>query len=394
MLTQIELRHFKCFELLKLPLAPLTLLAGANASGKSTVLQALGLLHQSVSVSFRSNRLLLNGPVLRLGRTVDVIDQVHGRRSCSITLLDSVAVSDEGPDPQDIPREASEVLYAWKFRGEPADRSLKLTSVRFEDETVRQTLSGEELIPAEMTAASLPFRLEDLNYLTAERLGPRDFYRLRDSEEDSAIGPAGENAAALLEAGGDQEVLPGLVLAEAPPIRLLQAQARMAAFFPGCVLDLQQVPAASVVMLGIRTSDDTAFHRPVHTGFGLTQVLPIVVAALAADRDALLLIENPEVHLHPAGQSRMGAFLAEVAAAGVQVLVESHSDHVLNGIRRAVRTGILEPEAAAFHFFSPRSAEAPQVQTPALDADGGIDFWPDGFFDQFDKDLSALAGWG
>lgn len=393
MLTQIELQHFKCFELLKLPLAPLTLLAGANASGKSTVLQSLGLLHQSVSVSFRSNRLLLNGPVLRLGRTVDVIDQVHGRRSCSITLLDSVAASAEGTDAQDIPREASEVLYAWEFQGEPADRSLKLTSVRLENENARQTLSGEELIPAEMTAASLPFRLEDLNYLTAERLGPRDSYQIRDSEEDSAIGPAGENAAALLEAGGDQEVLPGLVLAEAPPTRLLQAQARMASFVPGCVLELQQVPAASVVMLGIRTSDDTAFHRPVHTGFGLTQVLPIVVAALAAGRDALLLIENPEVHLHPAGQSRMGAFLAEVAASGVQVLVESHSDHVLNGIRRAVRTGILEPAAASFHFFSPRSAEAPQVQTPALDAEGGIDFWPDGFFDQFDKDLSALAGW-
>ena len=393
MLTQIELRHFKCFELLRLPLAPLTLLAGANASGKSTVLQSLGLLHQSLKVSFRSNRLLLNGPVLRLGRTVDVIDQVHGRRSCSITILDSAAESGEGPDSRDTPGEAKEVLYAWDFQGEPADRSLKLTSVRLEDETARQTLSGAELIPAEMTNGSLPFRLEDLNYLTAERLGPRDSYQLRDSEEDSAIGPAGENAAALLEAGGDKEVLPGLVLADAPPTRLLQAQARMASFFPGCVLDLQQVSAASVVMLGIRTSDDTAFHRPVHTGFGLTQVLPIVVAAICADHDALLLIENPEVHLHPAGQAMMGVFLAEVAAAGVQVLVESHSDHVLNGIRRAVKTGILEPETAAFHFFSPRSAEAPQVQTPFLDAEGGVDFWPDGFFDQFDKDLSVLAGW-
>ena len=172
MLTQIELRYFKCFELLKLPLAPLTLLAGANASGKSTVLQALGLLHQSVKVSFRSNRLLLNGPVLRLGRTVDVIDQVHGRRSCSITLLDSVAEeSGVRPDLQNAPEEAQAILYAWDFEGEPADRSLKLTSVRFEDEIASQTLGREELIPNEMTGGSLPLSAGGLELPNGRALG-------------------------------------------------------------------------------------------------------------------------------------------------------------------------------------------------------------------------------
>ncbi len=393
MLTQIELRHFKCFELLKLPLAPLTLLAGANASGKSTVLQALGLLHQSFKdLGFWADRLRLNGPVLRLGRTADVIDQVQGRRSCSITLLDSVTDESRGPEIQDATRGTKEVLYAWDFEGEPADRSLKLTAARFHDGSARQSPMPEVMLGAMAVGTLIP-RLEVMNYLTAERLGPRDSYRLRDSEGDSAIGPAGENAAALLEAGGNEEVLPGLVVAGVPPTRLLQAQARMASFFPGCVLNVHQVPAAGVVTLGIRTSDETAFHRPVHTGFGLTQVLPIVVAALSACPDDLLLIENPEVHLHPAGQARMGTFLAEIAAAGVQVLVESHSDHLLNGVRRAVTAEILEPEDTALHFFSPRSVDAPQVQTPTMGADGGLDFWPDGFFDQFDKDLGALAGW-
>ena len=395
MLTQIELRHFKCFELLKLPLAPLTLLAGANASGKSTVLQALGLLHQTVKDSGFADRLLLNGPLLRLGRAVDVIDQVHGRRSCSITLIDSIlGRSGERTDDSSGMGEKKESFHSWEFEGEPEDRSLELMSVRYEDEVARASLDGEMLVPSEMYNGTLPVRLAELSYLTAERLGPRDFYRLRDTDEDSAVGPAGENAAAILEARRSSEVLPGLAVEDAPPTCLPQVQARMASFFPGCVLDVQQVPAAGVVTLGIRTSDDTAFHRPVHTGFGLTQVLPVVVAALTAEHDALLLIENPEVHLHPAGQARMGVFLAEVAAAGVQVLVESHSDHVLNGIRRAVKGGTLEPDSATLHFFSPRSSDGPQVQTPTLDAEGSVDFWPDGFFDQFDKDLSALAGWG
>lgn len=165
-------------------------------------------------------------------------------------------------------------------------------------------------------------------------------------------------------------------------------------FFPGCALMLQQVPQANAVTLGLRTSEDTDFHRPVHVGFGLTQVLPIVIAALSATKGDLLLIENPEVHLHPAGQAHMGQFLAEVAQAGVQVIIETHSDHVLNGIRRSVKAERLKPEQVTIHFFRPRSAEEAQVLTPLLDRSGNIDIWPDGFFDQFDKDMNFFAGWG
>ena len=98
----------------------------------------------------------------------------------------------------------------------------------------------------------------------------------------------------------------------------------MARFFPDCVLAIEQIPHANAVTLGIRISTDTKFLRPIHTGFGLTQVLPIVVAALSAKNNGLLLIENPEVHMHPAGQAMMGDFLAQVASAGVQVVIETH----------------------------------------------------------------------
>jgi len=157
------------------------------------------------------------------------------------------------------------------------------------------------------------------------------------------------------------------------------------------------VPRANAVTLGVRVSSDTDFHRPVHTGFGLTQVLPIVVAALSADKEDILLIENPEVHLHPAGQAAMGEFLGKVSSAGLQVMLETHSDHVLNGVRRAVKSGMLSSENVALHFFKQRSAEqddeSPQVQSPAIDSNGNIDSLPAGFFDQFDKDMNYFAGW-
>jgi predicted ATPase len=90
----------------------------------------------------------------------------------------------------------------------------------------------------------------------------------------------------------------------------------------------------------------------------------------------------------------MGQFLAQVARAGVQVVLETHSDHILNGIRRSVKAGALTPEQTAIHFFMPRGGTGAQVISPQLDASGNIDTWPVGFFDQFDKDMNYFAGWG
>ena len=146
----------------------------------------------------------------------------------------------------------------------------------------------------------------------------------------------------VLYAGRDEPVPDGLTLEKIPPTRLRQVEAWMDRFFPGFELDLQKIPHTNAVTLGLRTSKDVNFHAPVHTGYGLTQVLPIIVAALSRP-NSLLLIENPEVHLHPAGQAAMGEFLAEVATTSAQVIVETHSDHVLNGIRRAVKKRLLPP---------------------------------------------------
>ena len=379
MLRRIDLRHFKCFAELNLPLCPLTLLSGANASGKSSVLQALVLLHQTMREQEWSTRLMLNGEAVRLGSAGDVIDQVHGRGGCGIGLSDG-----------------EEKEYRWEFEGKHDELSLAVSRVSVNRREKKRPESLRYLLPLERQAY-LSRRLRKLAYLTAERLGPRESYILKDPQRTPGVGPRGEHAVSVLYSGRDAPVLEGLEIENAPRRRLRQVEARMSRFFPGCELELEQIPRVNAVTLGLRTSSDTEFQRPIHTGFGLTQVLPIVTAAISADIDDLLLLENPEVHLHPAGQAAMGEFLAEVAAARVQVLVETHSDHVLNGIRRAVKKGMLPAEDAALHFFRPRRGDGQggeaQVRSPTLYPDGGIDDWPDGFFDQFDKDMNYFAGW-
>ena len=377
MLNQIELRCFKCFELLKLPLAPLTLLSGPNASGKSSVLQSLVLLHQTMREHEWSTRLILNGDGIRLGTAPDVIDEVFGRTKLGIAL------------------EFDGNVYDWTFQGERQDMSMEVQSVSVNERTTDRPQELRHLLPQREAefAESLTCRLRGLTYITAERIAPQDAYELRDPNIVSVVGPRGNHAVSLLHWGRDEQVLDELILPDAPPIRLQQVEARMRTLFPEFRMELQQVPRANTVTLGLRTSDATDFHSPIHTGFGITQVLPIVIASLSAKKGDLILIENPEVHLHPAGQALMGQFLADVARAGIQVLAETHSDHVLNGVRRAVKSKRLDAGQVAIHFFRPRSEDQPQVLSPVLDDSGNIDSWPEGFFDQFDKDTNYFAGW-
>ena len=384
MIARIDLRHFKCFETLKLPLQALTLLSGSNASGKSSVMQALVLLHQTMREHEWSSRLMLNGATIRLGTVADVIDQVYGRHVCGIDLFD-----------------CDTARFAWEFKGERDEMSMWVQKACGETAMgVGWDLDGSQplhyLLPASADGHSLTGRLRGLTYLTAERMGPREQYVYDDPQLTPVVGPRGEYAVSVLHSGRDVRVGDKLVIEDVPPTRFRQVEAWMARFFPGCVLEVEQVRRVNALTLGVRVSSGTEFQRPVHTGFGLTQVLPIIVAALSADVNDVLLIENPEVHLHPAAQGAMGSFLALVASSDVQVMIETHSDHVLNGIRRAVKAGVLPHENIALHFFRPRAEGAvvgPQVESPAIDADGNIDSWPDGFFDQFDIDMNHLAGW-
>lgn len=336
-------------------------------------------MHQTVQEYEWSVRLMLNGRALQLGTVADIVDEVWGRRTVGIAL------------EYDADRRCE-----WRFTGEREEMSMIVDEVKVDEQVIAQPTQLHCLLPQKPSGEldALAECLRSLTYITAERVGPRHSYELADRQRATSVGARGELASSVLYWGGGEEVLPRLVLPEAPPMRIRQVEARMRTFFPTSGLTLEPVPKTNSVILGLRTSNETGFHRPVHVGFGFTQVLPIVVAALSVPAGAVLMIENPEVHLHPSAQALMGSFLADVADAGIQVLVETHSDHVLNGIRRAVRVRPGLSEATAIHYFAPRTDGGPQVTSPSIDSNGNIDAWPAGFFDQFDRDANFLAGWG
>lgn len=391
MLQRMMLEHFKCFERLKLPLAPLTLLAGLNASGKSTTIQALTLLHQTLAESPGSPGLVLNGKDVALGSAEEIVDKVSGRDSFAIGIDHTTG------------------SMRWRMQVEAEELVAPFSAIEWQTEQ-EQGLLSQDNTRYLLTTAGPPPRLlqtlQTLTYISADRIGPRETYQA-SSTQQTGVGARGEYTPWFIDTYEDLAIPSAMCRPGATPLLKRQVEAWLDAFFPGSAFEIERLPRTNLLVMRLRTSTATNYHRPVNVGYGLSHVLPVITACLGAvglaQRDAqvapLVMVENPELHLHPAGQSAMGVFLARAATTGAQVIVETHSDHILNGIRKAVKgvdgSPVLMPDQVAIHFFQPRddTGERPQVISPVIDQQGNLDTWPPDFFDQYEKDLGSLIGW-
>lgn len=402
MLQRILLEHFKCFDRLNLSLAPLTLLTGLNASGKSTILQALALLHQTLTENPSSPGLVLNGKDVSLGTADELVDKVSGRSSFAVGL------------------ERDDSLAIWRMRVESNNMIAPFAAVEWLDDnddtgsiSAKKSLIEQPVLTVSDIGSisnqpkALLQTLRTLTYISADRIGPRETYPASSSAQQTGVGARGEYTPWFINEYEDLVIPEGMCHPKAAPLLKRQVEAWLSSFFPGSGFEIEALQQTNLLVMRLRTSLATNYYRPTNVGYGLSHVLPVLTACLGAvglaQREEqiapLVLVENPELHLHPAGQSAMGVFLARAAASGAQVIIETHSDHVLNGIRRAVKgtesDPILTPEQVAIHFFQPRDDEGkhPQVISPVIDKNGNIDTWPEGFFDQHDRDLGSLIGW-
>jgi predicted ATPase len=134
-------------------------------------------------------------------------------------------------------------------------------------------------------------------------------------------------------------------------------------------------------------------YSPLNVGFGLSYTAPIILALLTAKRGDMVILENPEAHLHPMGQRKMGELMAKAAMDGIQVVVETHSDHLLNGIRLAVKKGELDKDIVRLNYFFAEKTDGQYKHTkssPEILEDGRLSSWPKGFFDEWDNALMEL----
>lgn len=381
MITSIHLNHFKCFSRLDLSLGKLTLLTGRNATGKSSIIQSLLLLHQGFASMTHSRQYPLNGEIVSLGSFSDVLDGRSGRKTFTLGLSTSnyrLNFSFESEDKTAL------VAPLMKVVGCKVGSALREVGTDEANANFTEFLSKGE--PAELMAL-----LKSLLHVSTERIGPRETYAA-DPSGDEQLGPRGEYTAWFLHRNGERIVAEDLRRPDTPPQLIRQTEAWLAHFFPGAAFEVERIKDTNLLTLRFRTSTKDDFYRPSNVGYGLSHLLPVLVGGLGVHSGAILIVENPEAHLHPTAQAEIGAFLSAVAAAGAQVLIETHSDHVLNGIRLAVKKGTLTPEEAQIHYFNPRDSGV-QVISPIIRKNGSLDQWPTGFFDQIEKDLDQLTEW-
>lgn len=366
MITGIRLKNFKCFEDRTIPFKNLTFLSGLNGMGKSTVIQAFLLLRQSHDGNGYITGLNLNGELVSLGTARDVLFQKAQTDDITIALKD-----EQGH------------VFSWSFGIDPANDVLMIQhSNDFETQMLK-----------ELSLFGTTF-----HYLNAERLGPRHLFGTSDYQvrQLRQLGTQGQYTVHFLSLFGDEDIpVTELQHPNAMSLSLKnQVEAWLNDISPGTRLNITSVSEMDIV--GLRYSftfgrNKTRPYRTTNVGFGLTYTLPILVAVLSSKPGSLILLENPEAHLHPKGQSLMGELFARAAAAGIQIVVESHSDHVLNGLRVAVRQEHIAPEQVMIHFFDRDEQTGDhQVISPQVDRDGRISEWPEHFFDEYERNLEAL----
>ena len=359
MIEEVGVRNFKRFVQLSVRLAPLTVLTGLNGSGKSTLLQSLLLVRQ-LAERPSGTVVELNGiDGLLLGEALDVLNFDAADAAIEITMLTAASGRQT-------------------FRFPVSDgRSLNLTVA-----DLGQT------VPVELQGTGA-----DFTYLSAERLGPRDVFPVSGVEiTEVGVGEQGQFMAQVLAQHENDQVPEALRHPSTEQDGVITVRAQVEKWASDIIRPLQLTanwPAGLSVSV-IRFQEPGLLSegiRPPNMGFGVSYALPILVAGLLAKPGTLFVVENPEAHLHPAGQSRMGRFLGRIAGGGVQVIVETHSDHVVNGIRlAAVEDLTIATDAIVVHFFG----DGDPV-TIEMTEKGGLTEWPPGFFDQLEDDLGRLA---
>jgi hypothetical protein len=144
--------------------------------------------------------------------------------------------------------------------------------------------------------------------------------------------------------------------------------------------------------LNLRPDDGAAPTNFADVGFGFSQILPLIVQGLAADDDTLLITEQPEIHLNPRLQSRLAEFLVEIANKGVSILAETHSEHLILGIRRLVAEQHIKASDVAIYYVE-NDGQASKARLVELHKNGHIEDrdWPRGFFEDSLRESLALA---
>lgn len=373
MITKLKISDFKAHHNTELLFAPLTLLTGINSSGKSTILQALLLLRQSFKKNRLEKGLDLNAPLCDIGKVEDALYRASKSEIISFTI-------------------ETDEIFIFSFNAK--------------DKYENTFIPVDDLTNLPESWRDIPLFTNNFQYLSSSRWAnlnqyPIDTYAVEIERQLSLEYGQGELVGHFLSFYGenrDFNITSELLLHPSNNSRKLldQTIAWEREISPRITIHPIQKENKINIEYGYRGENEDS--KPLenlqskNVGYGISYSLSIVVALLSAKPGTLLLIENPEAHLHPRGQSKLAELIALVAQSGVQVVVETHSDHLFNGTLKAVAQNRIEREKVKVHFLELDDANVSINTEIDFSEKGRIINPKKGFFDQFDDDLDALLG--
>lgn len=337
MIREFEIENFKCLKNEKLTFTNLNVLTGRNSSGKTSVIQALLLMYQILQ---QSDGNVLNGRYVNLGQYVD-IQSIYSRQSVRL-----------------------------KLKTDEKEYNIILKDEKYKYETVEKY---------------------DVIYLSANRIGVKNEYD-RNEQDIERIGIMGEYAFDYLSRYKTENVQEKLFIKNIDEgINLSNQVNYWLEYLTGYHVEAEEIEGTSVIKVAYKASESNKAFRPCHVGTGVSYLTMVIIAALSCTKDSVLIIENPEIHLHPGAQSKFVEFFSFFAARGLQIILETHSDHIINGVRKEIRKGNMKTNDVAVYFMQQNEKGSRSIKMDFTEK-GAIKNMQNGFFDQFDEDLDELLG--
>ena len=386
MITQLSIENFKCFkDKTTFNLSNLNVFAGMNGRGKSTVFQTLLLLAQSLKKRGNIETLCTNGEYVKLFHYDNLINSYSDNKGKVIKFdIDT----DILPDYHNI-----HLGYE-----KDSDWNGKLCELEIDGRNYfTQIASIGQVENTEPTKRFLQSTYPPMDkvfssfyYISASRLGPTLYEEKCEEEPFNPLGILGEKKLAVLQSHTSLNSV--RFDEDSKKSNLLEEVNKWLNYIMGNS-ELIVDESYNTLQLKIKNNKKMGkYASSINMGYGYSYILSIIIIALIAEQGSTLFIENPEAHLHPLAQARLMEMLSKVAMNGIQVNIETHSDHVLNSIRLYCLKEELEikNKNVSIYFFD----EAFNVFSLEMDSNGQIANWPKGFFDLQEQQLMEILKLG
>jgi predicted ATPase len=371
-ITRIAVEGFKSIaKRQEIEIAPLTILAGANSSGKSSIIQPLLLLKQTLDTIYDPGALNISGENVKFTeakqflsrqretQTLDIEIGVGGNASLGLTF------------EKTTPTSALEVVeQGWT----DDDRTSKLRFGSLGVSRDRFWLRPEIL--KEQVAKRVP-PISSLQQLIQEVIHVPGLRRTQDRLYPVAsTGPMFSgtfdyyHASLILSWQKDRGVTDNQLNRDLQAVGIAQR-----------VFAVRSNDVDIELRVGLSEEYPDLLENLADVGFGVSQILPVLVALRKAEPGRLVYLEEPEVHLHPRSQTKLAKILAEAAKRGVRVVAETHSSLLLRAVQTLVAKDDLDPDLVRLHWFTRDAEGVTQVSSAKPDANGAFGDWPEDFGD-------------